>query len=488
MHNLDKERSEGLKQTAVSGFKWTALAHGVRLTVHFLTTAVLAWLLLPEDFGLVGMAAIVVGFVHLFRDFGTAAAVVQRPDLDHGALSTLLWTNLVAGAGLTGLIVLCAPAAAVLFAEPRLVLILEVLALGVFLASIGVVPASLLQRQLRFAALARVEIAALVAGGATGLAVALLGGGVWALVAQTLVVTGVHALLVLPVAGFAPAMVFRLRHLHGVAGYSLNLAGFNVVNWCIRNLDHLLIGVFLGATALGYYALAYRLLLYPLQAVSTVLSRVVFPIYARIQDDDARLRNAHLKITAAVAMVMFPVMAGLMLVCQPMVVSLLGPKWLPTVPLIAIFALVGMLQCVGATVGPIYQAKGRTDLLFRWGLLVAVVMAVAFAVGLQWEIRGVALAYAIGSIALTYPALRIPFRLIGLRVSQLSRFLFPQLLATAVMAACTLLVRYLVADSLPPAWHLVVVVVTGVVVYAAASLLWNRHRVLEIRDLLRGGV
>ena len=275
----------------------------------------------------------------------------------------------------------------------------------------------------------------------------------WALVVQTLVLTATQSTLVLFAGGFRPALRFRLLDLRDIAGYSLNLAGFNVVNWCIRNLDHLLIGVFLGATALGYYALAYRLLLYPLQGVAGVLSRVVFPIYARIQDDDVRLRNAHLKITAAAAIVLFPVMVGLMLVCQPMVVSLLGPKWLPMVPLVGIFALVGMLQSVGATVGSIYQAKGRTDLLFRWGLLVAMVTAVAFVVGLQWGITGVALAYASVSLVLTYPALYIPFRLIGLRVSQLWRLLLPTLLATAAMAACTLLVRYLVAGRLSPTWH-----------------------------------
>ncbi len=486
MHNLDQERSEGLKQTAVSGFKWTALAHCVRMTVHFLTTAVLAWLLLPQDFGLVAMAALVVGVVHLFRDFGTAAAVVQQPDLDHDILSTLFWTNVVAGVVLAGLVALLAPVAAMLFDEPRMVPILEVLALAVFLASLGVVPQSLLQKRLRFAALARIEIIALIAGGATGLSVAILGGGVWALVAQTLVTTGAHSLMVLLGGAFVPDLTFKLARLRGLANYSLNLAGFNVLNWCTRNLDHVLVGVFLGATALGYYALAYRLLLYPIQGVSTILSRVAFPIYTRIQNDNARLRNAHLKITGAVAMVLFPVMAGLMLVCQPMVVSLLGPRWLPMVPLVAIFALVGLLQSIGTTVGVIYQAKGRTDLMFRWGVLVAVVMAVAFAVGLQWEIRGVALAYAISSLILAYPGLHIPFYLIGLRVSELGRFLLPALRATAVMVACTLGMRFLVAAHLVPGWHLVVVVLTGVVTYGVASLLWNRRAILEIWDLLRG--
>jgi len=486
VHSLDQERTEGLKQTAASGFKWMALSHVVRLTVHFLTTAVLAWLLLPEDFGLMAMAALMVGVVHLFRDFGTAAAIVQRPRLDHDTLSTLFWTNVAAGVALAGLVALLAPLGAMLFDEPGMTPILEWLALGVFLASLGAVPQSLLQKRLCFAALARIEIVALVAGGATGLTVAFVGGGVWALVAQTLVTNGAHALMVLAWGAFVPSLTFRLHRLRGLAAYSLSLAGFNVLNWCIRNLDHLLVGMFLGATALGYYALAYRLLLYPLQGVSSILSRVAFPIYSRIQDDNARLRNAHLKITGAVAMVSFPVMVGMLLVCQPMVVSLLGPRWLPMAPLVAIFALVGIPQSVGTTVGAIYQAKGRTDLMFRWGVLVAVVMALAFSVGLLWGIQGVASAYALASLALVYPGLQIPFSQIGLRASELARFLMPALRATAAMAACTLTIRLLVAEHLAPGWHLVVAVATGATAYGVASLLWNRRAIHEVRDLLLG--
>jgi O-antigen/teichoic acid export membrane protein len=484
VHNLDQERSEGLKRTAVAGFKWTALAHSVRLAVHFLTTAILATLLLPQDFGLVAMALVVVGFVHLFRDFGTAAAIVQHPHLDDRTLSTLFWINVFAGGALTGLVTLLAPLAAWAYSEPELTPVLQMLVLGVVLGSLGVVPQSLLQKRLRFGVLARIEILALLAGGATGVSMAILGHGVWALVAQTLVTSGSHSAMVLFCGAFVPKLVFERRRLQGLAQYGFNLAGSNVVNWCTRNIDHLLVGVFLGATALGYYALAYRLLLYPIQGVSAVVSRVAFPIYARIQTDHARMRNAHVKITGAVAMVMFPTMVGMVLVCQPMVVSLLGPKWLPMVPLIGIFALVGMLHCIVTTVGPIFQATGRTDLMFRWGVLVAVVMTTAFAVGLQWGILGVACAYAIASLVVAVPGLHIAFYQIGLRVKDLGRYLLPALRATGAMAASTLLVRYLVAGWLEPESQLMVVILTGVVTYTAASLVWNRRPILEIRDLL----
>ena len=154
------------------------------------------------------------------------------------------------------------------------------------------------------------------------------------------------------------------------------------------------------------------------------------------------------------------------------------------VPLIAIFALVGMLQCAGSTTGPIFRATGRTDLMFRWAVMVAVVMATACGVGLLWGILGVASAYALASLAIAWPGLHIPSYQIGLPVQELGRYLLPALKATGAMAVCTLVVRLAVAYWLEPEWQLVAVILTGVVTYVAASLFWNRRSILEIRDLI----
>lgn len=487
MHNLDQERSrEGLKQTAVSGFKWAALAHGVRLVVHFVTTAILATLLVPEDFGLVAMAMVVVGLVYLFRDFGAGAAIVDQAKLDHETASTLFWANVLLGAALSGLVALSAPLVAMAYREPHLTPVLQMLGFSVLLGSLGVVPHSLLQRRLRFKVLARIEILALVAGGATGVSMAILGRGVWALVYQTLVTIGSHSAMVLLCGAFVPSLAFRRERLRGLRQYGLHLAGFDVVHWFTRNIDQLLVGVVLGVTALGYYALACRLLLHPIQGVSAVVSRVAVPIYARIRNDHARMRNAHLKLTGAVAMLMFPAMVGMVLVCQPMVVSFLGPEWLPMLPLIGIFALVGMLHCMGSTAAPIFRAKGRTDLMFRWGVLVAAVTGLACGVGLLWGVLGVACAYALATLAMAWPGLHIPCYQIGLPVKELGSYLLPALKATGAMAVCTLAARLLVAFWLEPEWQLVVVIATGVVTYVAASLLWNRRPILEVRNLLLG--
>jgi PST family polysaccharide transporter len=276
----------------------------------------------------------------------------------------------------------------------------------------------------------------------------------------------------------------RVATLQSVAGFSLNLTGFQILNWFIRNLDHILIGHYFGATLLGYYALAYRLILFPLQGVGGVVARVMFPVYSRMKDDPERLRNAYLRVTTTTAIVLFPVMAGIAIVVRPLIATVYGESWMPVVPLIQIFAGVGIVQTVCGSVGVIYQAVGRTDLMFRWALVASAMVVAGVFIGIQWGIIGVAAGFAVVSLVATWPSLAIPYRLIGLRISTVVEQLTRPLLATAMMAGATLLIDLSVRSRLDPLSHLIVVIAGGVVSYLVASLLVNRHRVGEIYTLM----
>lgn len=169
------------------------------------------------------------------------------------------------------------------------------------------------------------------------------------------------------------------------------------------------------APDLCYYTLAYRILLFPIQNISGVISRVMFPIYSRFQEDNKRFVEAYFKVAKIIAFISFPLMMGVMALAKPLVLTFLGPKWEPVILLIMILAPVGLVQSIGTTTCSIYQAKGRTDWMFRWGVAAGIVVVAAFSIGIKWGIVGVAVAYAIASILiLGYPNFAIPFRLINL--------------------------------------------------------------------------
>ncbi|HGE70256.1 TPA: hypothetical protein ENX78_05430 [Candidatus Poribacteria bacterium] len=216
-------------------------------------------------------------------------------------------------------------------------------------------------------------------------------------------------------------------------GFGLNLTGFNVVNYFARHLDNLLIGRFLGSSELGVYSLAYRIMLFPLQNVSGVIGRVMFPALSVVQEDKAKVRDVYIRSTRLIAFVTFPISVVLLVLAPQFVRIVFGEKWERVIFIIQILSAVGLIQSIATTVGWIYQSQGRTDIMFKWGIFATTSAAVSFAIGLKWNIEGVAVAYAICSFLLLYPSLAIPFRLIGLKFRGYIMRLGSTIIATILM-------------------------------------------------------
>ena len=231
--------------------------------VSLLGTAILARLLAPEDYGLVGMVSPVIGFIIIFRDLGTAAAIIQRPVLRDEFVASLFWMNLLFGVGafLTGVIM--APWIAAFYQTPALTPVMRALSLSFVLSSFGIVPSGMLSRQLAFRKIVLVEIASTAAGVAVAVTMASLGYGVWSLVASNVTKTTLESALFLFLCSWRPRWLFHFEEIRSVYSFSGNLAAFHVVNFFARNADNILIGRYLGAASLGYYRLAYNLMLYP---------------------------------------------------------------------------------------------------------------------------------------------------------------------------------------------------------------------------------
>lgn len=463
--------------------KWNFASQAGQQATQLLTTVILARLLAPAEFGLVAMATVVIGFVNLFKDLGTSAAIIQNREIADDLLSSVFWINVAFGALGTAVLAAAAPLVAMYYHEPRVTALLRVLALNFVVSGLSILQQALFERRLQFNILARVEVAGVFFGAVAGIGSAIAGFGVWALVAQSLTTVSVISILLWYFSAWRPRLLFRWQEIRGISGYSLNIVGFNTFNYFSRNADYLLIGRFLGATSLGIYMLAYRMMLYPLQSITTVIGRVMFPAYSQLQDDDSRFRSAYLRTAAMIALVTFPMMVGIWIVAEPFVLSIFGPKWAQAIPLIRILAIVGMAQSIGATVGAIYQAKGRTDAMFRWGVFAGLLCVVGFGVGLRWGVLGVAVAYAIVTLGLTIPSFAIPFRFIGMRLVPFAAALARPLGASLLMAVIVLAMRS-VLTGWPPLAALLVLVVTGATAYVAATWIVNRGQLRQVLALL----
>jgi PST family polysaccharide transporter len=426
---------ESLGQKSVSGATWAGVSRISQQGLQTLSIAVLARLLSPADYGVMAMGNFFVNFLQQLGDLGTGSAIIQREELSPRLTSSLFWVNV--GLGMLGALVLwaAAPLAARYYHEPRVVAVLSLLALAFPATGIGIVPESLLIRNMQYRRLCIAEVGSAVLGTSVAITLAWRGAGVWSLVAGSLTLTLSSSLMLWILSAWRPLWLVDWQEIRSVFHYSMNLTGFVLINYFSRNAGQLIVGRYLGSVALGYYQMAYSLLMYPLQALSSILGRVMFAALSRLQTDRERLRAVFLRYLTVVGAVSAPVFLGLMVVADPLVRVFLGQKWLPVIPLIAILAPVGILQAISSPTGQIYLSIGRTDVMFRLGLVSAVIQVLGYIIGVRWGLEGVVLCWAISSIPVSCAGVYVSHRLIDASPAKLLRNLLPVLACSLTMAA-----------------------------------------------------
>lgn len=466
-----------LRRQALTGVTWTSLATIGSVGAQMLQLVVLARLLRPDDFGLMGMALIVIGFAQAYADVGISAAIVHHQHVSREQLSSLYWLNLAVGASIFAVLWLGSPLIASFFHEPRLVPLLHGVSAVFLLLPLGKQFEILLQRDLRFDLLARQDIAAAVAGAAAAVAGAVAGLGVWALVLGTVTTVATRTALLLWVGlrEHCPMLHFRWADLDRFVGFGAYQMGERTVNYVAERLDQLLIGSLLGATTLGFYNFAFNLTGQPVSRINPIVTKVAFPIFCRVQDDASRLQRGYLTIVKLVTSVNAPLLLGLVAVAPLLVPTVFGVQWTASVALVQVLALVALLRSVGNPTGSLLLSRGRADLGFAWNVCLLLVSAPAIwlgahaggALGVAFALLGVQIVIApVSYVALVRPMMGACARAYLLAVMRPTAL---ALLMATIVAAMAGVIRLSV-----PAMLLVGQVVAGGAAYAL--LLWRFER------------
>jgi O-antigen/teichoic acid export membrane protein len=301
---------------------------------------------------------------------------------------------------------------------------------------------ALLTRAMRFRALATIDLVVLAVSGSVCITGAVAGLEVTSIVLQMLTLNVLTAALLWLASDWRPRFELDRAAVRELLPFSGNLTAFTALNYVVRKGDNLLIGRFLGPAQLGLYARGYSTLLYPTRQISSVLGNVMFSSLAKVSDDAERMRRVYLRAVGVIALVTFPLMSGLALVADRFVPAVLGPNWVEAVPLVRLFALLGITESLFTTVGWIYRATGRTDVLLRMGMVVGIAPLAGIVIGLQFgTVQAVAIGYGISTTLLMYPVVRIGGSMIGMPVRDLVRTVKPVALCAAAMATVVLAVR-----------------------------------------------
>jgi PST family polysaccharide transporter len=358
-------------------------------------TVVLARLLTPRDYGLIGMVTVITGFLTLFKDMGLSQATIQREELTHEQTSNLFWVNVAASTLIALLTVALAPLVARFYGEPLLVWITIALAAGFVFGGFTVQHQALLRRQMRFGLLAASSVIAAVVGLLVGIFLAWRGAQYWALVGQQLAVALVTAITVWVFCGWRPTLPSRRSGVGELLAFGGNVTGFNVVNYFARNGDNLLIGKVWGSAPLGLYEKAYQLLLLPLNQINYPVSAVLVPTLSRLANDPERYRAAFLRALEKLLMVTMPGIVFLMVTSDWVVSVVLGPQWTEAAKIFAWLAVAGFLQPVGSTTGWLFVSQNRTRTMLHWGFIGSATAIISIVIGLPWGALGVAMSYGL---------------------------------------------------------------------------------------------
>ena len=471
---MPKATTSDLRDSTISGASWQILSIVGQRCLTLFSTVALARLLLPSAYGLIGMATVFTEALYSLQDLGTASALIQRQEHDDNLASSLFWTNVVLGIIGAAVIFASAPLAAALYHEPAVGRVLAALSVSFLIGNLGVIHRALLARAMRFRRISAVQLSASLASVTVAVIAAACGAGVWSLVAGSTAQSATFAILYWLSSPWRPRWHIALDDLQSVTRHSGNLTASNVLEYVTRNADKALIGRALGTIALGYYSLAYGLMMYPLFNVTMSLGNVLFPAFARLQDSNERLGRAYLRALTVIASVTFPLMLGLIATADLVVSIFFGQRWQPMIPIVVILAPVGMVQSLTYTAGFVYQAKSKTDWMFRWTVLESLVSLAAFVIGVRWGTVGVAAAYAISVAVLLYPGWLIVSRVVDLRIGQLASALWPVLRNAMLMFVSVLVARLAFARTgWTPGSILVATVFSGAAVYTALLVKWR---------------
>jgi len=368
-------------------------------------TIVLARLLTPQDYGLIGMVVIITNFVGMFQYLGLSTATVRWSELNHEQVSTLFWINLGLSTAIALLTCASAPFAAWFYHEPRLIWITAGYAVSILLTGSYIQHEAILMRQMRFAAIAIVETAALLIGFTAAIVAAWRGAGYWALVVNQLVMTLVTLFGIWIVCRWRPGLPARGAGVRSMLSYGGNLTGFNFMTYFARNLDNVLIGKFWGAYQLGVYSRAYQMLLMPMQQINAPFAAVAVPALSRLADSPERYRSAYLKIVEKIAVITMPGVVFMIATSDWLVLFLLGAQWREAGRIFMLLGIAAIIQPVTKTTWWLFSTQGRTRELFHWGLISGVIAVISIVAGLPWGASGVAASYAATDLCLATPLL-----------------------------------------------------------------------------------
>ena len=421
-----------LKNKTVNGLKWSALERILSQGAQLVLMLILARMLGPKAFGLIGMLAIFIAIGQVFIDSGFSSALIRKNDRSNIDYSTAFYFNILVAVIFYIVLFITSPFISDFYQQPELTSLTKVIGLSLIINSFTLVPRTILTVSMNFKAQAKASICSVIIGGVIALTLAKCGYGVWALVAQTLSMALCNAVFLNVVAKWIPSLNFSKESFSYLFGFGGKLLASGLLDTAYNNLYQIVIGKKFDVVNVGQYTQANQISSIPAMTMTNVIQRVTYPMFSHMQDNHKKMQEYYLLTIKVAALFIFPLMAGIAIISKPLIHMFLGSQWGEASNLIMVLAFAYMLYPIHAINLNILQVKGRSDLFLKLEVIKKIlglaIIAITMQVGILYMCIGLLFHSYISLILNTY----YTEKLTGLKIKNQVKEIFPIWIITLI--------------------------------------------------------
>ena len=474
--------TENLKHKTIKALLWSFIDKFGQQIVYLVAGVILARILSQADYGLTGMLAIFIALSNVLLDSGFGSALVKNQDATQDDINAIFYFNVFVSVILYAALYLCAPLIARFYEEPQLIALSRILFLTILFNAFNLIQSTLLTKSLQFHQLAKINFSALALSSAVAVGMALKGYGVWALVGQTVLLSLFKSLLLWGFNSWRPSFGFKLEPLKEAFSFSSKMLLSGIINVVFNNIYSVIIGKCFNKIELGYYQQASKFNDIPTTLISNTFRTVALPVFSNVNSDHERLRRVMQKTNKSIAFILFPVIFGLLVISRPLLIGLIGEKWLPSVTLFRILLLSGFFSVFSYIFNELLVAKGKSRTFLRVEMARKVFLIVAVIGTFHWGVNGLAFGWVLYSMAGMLLGGYFACKIISYRFRYFLLSVAPYFLLAAIMGASVWSLQMLGWNSY---LTMVVQIISGAVIYGAGVLLFRLEMGSEVMHMVK---
>lgn len=475
-----------LKKQALSGTFWTILQTFGSQGISFVVSVILARLLMPFEFGLIAMLGIFMGLGNALINGGLTQSLIRTQNADDEDYSTVFYFNLAGSFVVFGIIVTAAPYIAEFYKQELLTSIIRVYSLTFVINAFSTVQNTILTKEMDFKTQLLVSIPSLIIGSVIGISMALMGYGVWSLVWSAVFQSLANTIQLWYRSKWFPLWTFSKIKFKYHFHYGVKLMLSSILDIFFTNIYTIVIGKFFAPNLVGYYNRANSLQMLPVSNIGSIVTKVTYPLFASIQDDDSRLRSVYQRIMEMVIFLVAPTLVLMSVLAEPLFRFLFTEKWLPAVPYFQIICICGILYPIHSYNLQILYVKGRTDLFFKLEMIKKVLLVIVLVISFKYGIYGLLYGNVIHSVLCFFINTHYSGKFINYTAWQQIKGLIPILFVSGGIGGLVYFFDiYWMKDFLGDFWRLLWGSVVGLVLYLLVSFIFKISSLIELKNIIK---